>query len=132
MDLTKVSVELLNEVLNTDRTNLVENAKSLVEKLKAERDKLNQSFLLNLPIHYNDEKKFGLLCGDIDGLNKKLLNLKQKNTQLNGQIESYKNEDKTEMQTDLDNKLKPLITKSLYIERYLSYISCLTHMNEYT
>jgi hypothetical protein len=132
MDLTKVSVELLNEVVGADRGNLGETAANLVEKLKTERDKLNQSFLLNLPISYNDEKKFGLLCDDIGSFNKKLINLKLQNAQLSSQIENYKNEDKTQTQSHLDQTLKPLVVKSLYIERYLSYLSCLTQMNEYT
>jgi hypothetical protein len=131
MDFTKVSIELLNEVISTGRDNLAENTTNLIEKLKTERDKLNQSFLLNLPVTLNDGKKFHGLCHDIDSLNKKLINLKLQNSQLNCQIENYKDEDKPEIQSHLDVKLKPLVVKSLYIERYLSYLSCLSQMNEY-
>jgi hypothetical protein len=130
MELPSTLIDLINESIGIDRKTFGESTKYLVQKLKLERDKSRENFISNLPINYNDEHKFDNLSTDINKLHEKIVNLKLQNTQLNQTIENYKNEQKSEKQQNLEVELKPLILKSIQIERYLLYINCLIDVND--
>lgn len=130
LNLSSTIIDIINETIGIDRKNLLSNASSLIDKFKIERDKLRNNFITNLPINYNDETKFNNLSSDINKLHEKILNLKLQNTQLNQTIDNYKSEKKSEKQLQLENELKPLIKKSIEIERYLLYIRCLIDVSD--
>jgi hypothetical protein len=130
MELSNSLIDIINETIGVDRKNLVEPRKYLIEKLKRERDKSRENFISNLPINYNDEKKFDNLSNDINKLHEKIGNLKLQNLQLNQTIDNYKKEEKSSEQTSLEDEIKPLILKSIKIERYHLYMKTLSHINQ--
>ena len=129
MELPNILIDIINEKIGVDRKNLGESRKYLIEKLKRERDKSRENFISNLPINYNDDKKFDNLSIDINKLHEKIGNLKLQNLQLNQTIENYRKEEKSEKQKSLEGELEPLILKSIKIERYHFYIKSLTQIN---
>lgn len=130
MELPNTLIDIINETIGVDRKNLGESTTYLMEKLKTERDKSRENFISNLPINYNDEKKFDNLSLDINKLHEKIANLKLQNVQLNQTIDNYKNENKSEKQMKLEEELKELISKSIKIERNYLYIKSLSHVNK--
>jgi hypothetical protein len=130
MELPNTLIDIINETIGVDRKNLVEPRKYLIEKLKRERDKSRENFIANLPINYNDENKFDNLSNDINKLHEKIGNLKLQNLQLNQTIDNYKKEEKSSEQKSLEDEIKPLILKSIKIERYHLYMKTLSHINQ--
>ena len=130
MELPNTLIDIINETIGVDRKNLGESTTYLMEKLKTERDKSRENFISNLPINYNDEKKFDNLSLDINKLHEKIANLKLQNVQLNQTIDNYKNEEKSVKQMKLEEELKELISKSIKIERNYLYIKSLSHVNK--
>jgi hypothetical protein len=130
MELPNTLIDFINETIGVDRKNLVEPRKYLIEKLKRERDKSRENFIANLPINYNDENKFDNLSNDINKLHEKIGNLKLQNLQLNQTIDNYKKEEKSSEQKSLEDEIKPLILKSIKIERYHLYMKTLSHINQ--
>jgi hypothetical protein len=112
----------INDLVGSDRTQLEANKfENLIKSLETKRSDLRQSFLVNLPLNYTDDKQFQALCCQIKDFSKRITNLHNDEYQLNETIQNYC--DKTNL-TAIDTDLKPLLIRSITIERFIAIIKC--------
>ena len=120
-------IDQVNELL-TDRSQLKkESASEIISKLVSKRDNFKENFVLNFPFNYNDKEEFSNLSHRIETMNEGLGKLKCDNKEISSELKKT-----TEIQnsTEIENELKPLVLKSIYVKRQMAYIRCSIRIEE--